>query len=165
MLLKTNALNTSSNWHHCTDSWLFLKTKCPWTKLIPTINKILGLFKKNDLIVCLALFAACIINNMTLPYGLSATSVQSCRVTSSLLTWCMQCFSLLFKVLGVCVCVCHCLGMWFSRNVLSLCVCVYVDADVLVFVVKIWTRPGVQRLIRLVVHQIIKYVTGEELQK
>lgn len=51
-------------------------------------------------------FAGCVINNMTLPYELFATSVQSSRVTFSRLTWCMQCFSLLYKVLGVYVCVC-----------------------------------------------------------
>ena len=61
----------------------------------------------NDLFVKRTFFAACIINNMT-PYELSATSVQSGKVTSSHLTWCMQCFSLLYKVLGVCVCVCVC---------------------------------------------------------
>lgn len=57
-----------------------------------------------DLFVKGAFFAVCIINNMT-PHELSATSVQSSKVTSSRLTWCMQCFSLLYKVLGVCVCV------------------------------------------------------------
>lgn len=31
--------------------------------------------------------------------------------------------------------------------------------------IKIQTRLGVRRLVRLVVHQIVKYVTGEELQK
>lgn len=46
-------------------------------------------------------------------------------------------------------------------SLLGFCRCEYVD----VFVCKIRTRPGVQRLIRLVFHQIIKYVTGEELQK
>lgn len=61
----------------------------------------------DDLFVIVAFFAACIINNMTLPYKLSATPVQSSKVTLSYLTWCMQCSLLLYKVLGVCLCMCE----------------------------------------------------------
>lgn len=95
----------------------------------------------------------------------------------------MQCFSLLYKVLGVSICVYVCVCErydipsecdYLSKCFISvsmLCVCLhhmYVSIFVCVCVctvVKSWTRPGVQRLIRLVVQQIIKYVTGEELQK
>ncbi len=111
----------------------------------------------------------CSINNMTLPYELSATSVQSSKVTSPHLTWCMQCFSLPYKVLGVCVCVfvCVCvreIQMSLLGNVIrSQC---FVGASMLMCLCwRIWTRPGVQRRIRLVVHQIIKYVTGERVAK
>lgn len=66
-------------------------------------------------------FAACTINKMT-PYELSTTSVQSSKVASSRLTWYMHCFSLLYKVLGVCVRdECHCLGFVGVSTLTCLC--------------------------------------------
>lgn len=100
-----------------------------------------------------------VINNMTHLYEPSPTSVQSRTETSSHPTWCMQCFSLLYKVLGVCVWVLNMslfgnvIQLWYSVKICQqVCVCLY--ADVRVF--KVWTRRRVQRLIRLVVDRIIK---------